>query len=131
MAWKKLNPVEYKRRYQVANLVNKGKRMQWYKDTRDERKAYGKAYYAKHPEKSREKGKKRRALMLGVSREPYHDVDIYERDGWICGICGEKINKRLKHPNPRSKSIDHIVAISAGGQDAAINLQDAHLRLIG
>ncbi len=66
--------------------------------------------------------------MYGVRREVYHDVDIYERDGWMCGICGQKINKRIKHPDPRSGSIDHIVAISAGGIDVSINLQAAHLR---
>ena len=122
------HPEAYKLRYDAVNLARKGKVARWYKDNRDKRKAYGKVYYTKNSQKAREKGRKRRALMLGVYRETYHDIDIYERDGWMCGICGQKINKRTKHPDPRSKSSDHIVAISAGGADAPINLQAAHLR---
>jgi len=100
-----------------------------------DRRAYHKAYRAKHKEKPRNRReyqraykRKRYALKLGVYHKKYADMDIFERDGWICGICGQKINRRLKYPNPRSKSIDHIVPISQGGADAPINLQAAHLR---
>ena len=86
------------------------------------------AYRRKNLEKYRFYSRKRRALKLGNSHKPYTDIYVFERDNWICGICGRRINKRLKHPNPLSKSIDHIIPISKGGADAPINLQATHLR---
>lgn len=91
-------------------------------------KACKRAYCLANKDKEAVRSRKRRALKLGNNHEPYTDKYIFERDGWICGICGQKINKRLKYPNPRSKSIDHIVPLSKGGADAPINLQAAHLR---
>jgi len=89
---------------------------------------YQKVYRRKYPEKPKLLCRKYRALKLGNSHEPYTDAYIFARDGWICGICGRKINKRLKHPNPLSKSIDHIVPVSKGGADSPMNVQAAHLR---
>lgn len=85
-------------------------------------------YRRKYPEKPRVLCRKYRALKRGNSHEPYAETYIYERDGWICGICGRKINKRLKRPNLLSKSIDHIIPLSKGGADAPTNVQAAHLR---
>lgn len=59
-----------------------------------------------------------------------------ERDGWVCALCGEKVNRRRKHPDPLSPSIDHIVpvvvALAAGWSpeeaNAEANLQVTHLR---
>lgn len=74
------------------------------------------------------KSHKYKALKQGVGHEPYRDSYIFQRDGWVCGICGRKINKKLKHPNPLSKSINHIIPLSKGGNDSPVNVQAAHLR---
>lgn len=87
-----------------------------------------KEYRRKYPDKSRVLCRKYRALKRSNAHEPYTDTYIFERDDWMCGICGRGINKRLKRPNLLSKSIDHIIPISKGGADAPINLQAAHLR---
>lgn len=58
------------------------------------------------------------------------DEEILERDGWRCQIPGCKrrpIRKDLKSPHPRSKSIDHIIPESLGGDDIAENKRAAHL----
>lgn len=55
------------------------------------------------------------------------DAEIFERDHWKCGICGKRIGKSFKAPHPRSKSIDHIVPLSEGGDDTAANKRAAHL----
>ena len=58
------------------------------------------------------------------------DEEILERDGWRCQIPGCKrrpIRRDLKYPHPRSKSIDHIVPLSLGGDDTAVNKRAAHL----
>lgn len=62
-----------------------------------------------------------------VRREPYRDVDIFERDSWRCGLCRKRIGKSYAYPHPRSASIDHIVPLSQDGEDAPHNVQAAHL----
>lgn len=86
------------------------------------------AYRREHPEKGRRHDRKRRALKQGNKHEPYTGNYVFKRDGWICQLCGRKINKRLKYPNPLSPSIDHIVPLSKGGDDSPANVQATHLR---
>jgi len=81
-----------------------------------------------NPEIARIYNRKRRCLKYGCGHEPYPNQYIFERDAWECGICGRKINKRLKHPDPLSGSIDHIIPLSKGGNDSLLNVQAAHLR---
>ena len=51
---------------------------------------------------------------------------VMERDGWMCGICGERIPKSAKYPDPLSPSLDHIVPLSSGGEHSMKNVQAAH-----
>jgi len=118
-----------KRSYdKVRYEVNKDKVKANRETNKDRLKDYMAVYYKTNKDIFRANHRKRRALKSGAYHEPYKDIDIYERDGWMCGICGTKINRRLKYPHPRSKSIDHIIALINGGDDAPINLQPAHLR---
>lgn len=55
------------------------------------------------------------------------DIEILERDRWRCGICGQRIGTSFKYPHPRSKSIDHVIPLSQGGDDTAANKRAAHL----
>lgn len=58
------------------------------------------------------------------------DDEILERDGWRCQIPGCKrrpIRRDLKYPHLRSKSIDHIIPLSLGGDDTSTNKRAAHL----
>jgi 5-methylcytosine-specific restriction endonuclease McrA len=56
----------------------------------------------------------------------YDSVAIYERDGWICYICDLPIDPNIKGPHQESASIDHIIPISLGGDDAPWNVGAAH-----
>lgn len=132
-AYQKAYQKTYKRKYRDRREYHEDYRATHKEKPRDRNeynKAYGKIYRQKEDFKARRRirDRKRQALKLGNHHERYTDIEIFERDGWICGICGQKINKRLKYPNPRSKSIDHIVPLSKGGADAPINLQASHLR---
>lgn len=72
----------------------------------------------------------RRRLRLRVRAQTFDgvtDAGILERDRWRCGICGKRIGKSFKYPHPRSKSIDHVVPLSQGGDDTAANKRAAHL----
>ncbi len=115
--------------YRESHREEYNAQMKTYRDAhKDVCKLQSKRYYEVHPEVTVRSDRKRRALKYGNNHEPYTDIDIFERDNWICGICNQKINKRLKWPGPKSKSIDHIVPLSKGGADTPTNVQAAHLR---
>ncbi len=78
---------------------------------------------------------KRRAIYFEAG-DSIDRLAIYERDGWICGLCGKPVNKHLRHPDWRAATLDHViplsVAIAAGWPPAVAhspdNLQLAHKR---
>ncbi|WP_082921009.1 HNH endonuclease [Rhodococcus sp. HS-D2] len=43
-----------------------------------------------------------------------------------CHLCGEPINYDLKHPDPMSFVVDHVIAISRGGSDDLDNKAASH-----
>lgn len=45
----------------------------------------------------------------------------------VCWLCGEPIDKRLKHPHPFSFSADHVSPVARGGSNRG-ELKPAHLR---
>jgi len=63
-----------------------------------------------------------------IAGDRFDSTAVYERDGWMCGLCGKPIDGTLKNPHPMSVSLDHIVPISKGGVHSMANCQAAHLR---
>ena len=63
-----------------------------------------------------------------VSGEVFAREDVYERDGWVCQLCGKPVDRGLEWPDPFSASLDHVVPVSAGGEHSLLNCQLAHLR---
>lgn len=70
---------------------------------------------------------KRRASLRSAEYESFDIRSIYERDGWVCGLCGEGISQDRQYPDPLSVSLDHIIPISRGGSHTKENVQAAHL----
>lgn len=70
----------------------------------------------------------RRRRLAAVDARPYSKVAIYERDGWVCQLCDEPINRMALWPAEDCATVDHIVPISRGGADVPENLQTAHWR---
>ncbi|NLA67951.1 MAG: HNH endonuclease, partial [Gammaproteobacteria bacterium] len=62
-----------------------------------------------------------------IEGEDFDPVEIFERDGWRCGVCKRRVGRTLEHPHPRSASLDHIVPIVDGGEHVRSNVQCAHL----
>lgn len=91
-----------------------------------------KAERDRHPEREakarRRQQQGRRARLRGVIVEQFHDREIFERDGWRCGICGKKVDRRLKHPHILSATLDHIIPLGPpDGHHIRANVQCAHL----
>lgn len=53
--------------------------------------------------------------------------EVFETDGWICGVCREPVDPALEWPDPRSASVDHIRPIARGGAHVRANVQCTHL----
>ena len=68
-----------------------------------------------------------RRLRHALTWDGVSDRQILDRDGWRCHICRRKIKPALRNPHPKSRSIDHIVPLSEGGDDTAANKRAAHL----
>ena len=64
---------------------------------------------------------------MGADAVAFNPVNIFERDGWVCGICREAVDAALEWPDPRSASLDHVVPLTKGGAHSPDNAQCAHL----
>lgn len=97
-----------------------------------------------HPDYQRDRGRRRkkddaykaavregvrryRTRKLGNETIPYRDIDIFNRDGWICHLCGSPIDPTVSRRDRLGASIDHLVPVSKGGADRAENVAAAHL----
>jgi len=118
------------RKYDTTHREKRNEyRRKWRAANRDKfRKSSRKWRRSAKPEKGRARNQRYRFRKCHLKVETFTDLEIFERDGWLCGICGQKINRRLKWPHPRSKSLDHIVPLLRGGGHARENVQAAHLR---
>lgn len=72
--------------------------------------------------------KLRESRMAAVESEVFPRAEIFERDGWRCGICRKRINPKLSHPHPLSASLDHVVPVVEGGGHTRANCRASHLR---
>ena len=69
------------------------------------------------------KSHKRRALMAGASIEDVNPVEILERDGYRCQICGVKTSLDYDRYHSNRSEIDHITPLSKGGEHSPQNTQ--------
>ena len=67
--------------------------------------------------------RRRRAYRRGDRIDRY---EVFEYHGWVCNICGSKIDKTLKFPNKRAATLDHIIPLSRGGRHVWENVAPAH-----
>ena len=99
-----------------------------YRETRIEIvRSQARAAGARRPLQRRDAARKRRARLREVSTEEVSSILVYDRDGWVCGICQTSIPRVTVWPHPLSPSLDHIQAISVGGDHSYANTQASHL----
>lgn len=71
---------------------------------------------------------RRRALKAGSAvGAPFTSAEVFERDGWLCGLCSQPVDSAVEYPDPASASLDHVVPLSRGGEHSLENVQLAHL----
>lgn len=76
----------------------------------------------------RELWQARNALKRGAPiADRVVNAEIFDRDGWVCQLCHAPVDQILMHPDPMSKSLDHVVPLSRGGAHSPDNVQLAHL----
>lgn len=95
----------------------------------------GTAFTAKHPaarwcsricqirHRGREASRRRSGNQI---HDGYMDREIFERDSWMCHLCGEQIDPTEARCNRLGATIDHLVPLSRGGVDIRGNVKAAH-----
>jgi 5-methylcytosine-specific restriction endonuclease McrA len=61
-----------------------------------------------------------------VLAERFTDREIFERDGWVCGLCGGLVDGTLKYPDQMRASLDRILPLARGGHHTRHNTRCAH-----
>jgi hypothetical protein len=69
---------------------------------------------------------KRRAILKGVSYEPFDSRDVYENDSWICQLCETPVDQDADPNTDWAPSIDHTIPLSKGGPHERSNVRTAH-----
>jgi 5-methylcytosine-specific restriction endonuclease McrA len=82
----------------------------------------------RHQQQARESKHRRRAIEKGTSTGAIDERRIWEEQAGICALCDQPIDRELKHPDPFSKSLDHIIPLAKGGSHTQDNVQWTHLR---
>lgn len=82
---------------------------------------------AKHRRAFKKLDKAKRKQMRRLGRAVYGVAvspdAIFERDKWLCQMCGVKTSKDLPHNHDRYPNLDHAIPLSKGGEHAPDNLQ--------
>lgn len=68
--------------------------------------------------------KKRRAVY--AKGDPIDPKILFELHNWMCWVCKEPINRRLRLPNYYAATVEHIVPLSKGGEHVWSNVAVSH-----
>lgn len=69
---------------------------------------------------------RRRAQKAGVTLTKGRRHRVFERDCWVCQICGDPVNRQTVVPALDAATIDHRIPLAAGGAHEEANWQTAH-----
>lgn len=103
--------------YQAATYDKKNKK-KWNKKYIETEKGRDAVKRGSHTYRAR----KRNALV-----EFFSPAKVYERDFYVCCVCGLPINPALQHPDECSVSLEHKKPLSKGGEHSFDNCAPSHL----
>lgn len=81
---------------------------------------------ASHVAAKRQSDRTRRMRKRNNLVVKYNHIEIAERDRWRCSLCGKRIDAKARHPEPLALTMDHIIPVSQGGDDAPYNVRACH-----
>lgn len=82
--------------------------------------------YGHRQKHGRRETHRKRARFYGCEYEPVSRTKVFERDGYVCQICGEETSETYSFNDPWSPTIDHIIPMSKQGGHLYSNVQCAH-----
>ena len=77
--------------------------------------------------RQRDRAARRRARKRGRHNEHISHLKVFDRDAWLCHICGKPVDRGLAFPDPMSASLDHVVPLAKGGTHTYANVACSHL----
>ena len=69
---------------------------------------------------------RRQLRISNAAYERFTRREIFERDGWLCQLCGDPVERGPGATRNLSPSLDHVVPLVRGGGHTRANVQCAH-----
>ena len=69
----------------------------------------------------------RRARQRGGHAEVFDRIEVFERDGYVCHLCGDMTDPEATYPALNMPTLDHVVPLARGGHHTRANSKTAHL----
>lgn len=74
----------------------------------------------------KKKSKAIRRSRVAIYTETVDPISVFDRDRWICQLCGKRTPRRLRGlVDPSAPELDHIIPLALGGAHAWFNVQCA------
>jgi 5-methylcytosine-specific restriction endonuclease McrA len=68
-------------------------------------------------------GRTARKALLRAGSEQINRIKIFERDKWVCQLCGRKtLKSKIGTWHERAPEVDHIIPVSKKGRHARQNV---------
>jgi 5-methylcytosine-specific restriction endonuclease McrA len=132
--WREANKEKLSEQHREYYTKNREARLEYWHTwvelpgNRERTQENAKAWAQANPDKVRAHNALRNKMMRANRVELFDPWEVFERDGWVCRLCDEMVDAELTHPDPQSKSLDHIIPVSRGGEHSRANTQLAHFR---
>ncbi|GAB06690.1 hypothetical protein GII30_20515 [Gordonia amarae] len=104
-------------------------RQEYRAQNRDAIRAQKREYYARPEVRAAlyARNIRRKKLIKGAECEVFQREEVFIRDDWLCGLCGEPTDPTVEYPHPHSPSLDHLLPVTRGGSHTRENAICAHL----
>lgn len=122
--YERLHPEKKRARNKRADKANPERRSlwtaKWRESNPDKTRTQSKQWRNNNPDKVRDYSHIKRARKAQATIENVDRREVFQRDNWICGICGLPVSEK-------DASLDHIIPLAKGGIHSYANTQCSHL----
>lgn len=121
-------PIDLTRKAEAGYCSIKCQKASWSSENQARINDCANLWRRSNPGRAQDSDHRRRALIYGTRSGVIDYVQVWDRDGGICWICGDSVDPSLTYPNPKYRSWDHVTPLSKGGTHTMDNLALSHLR---